>query len=36
MGYIYLITRGVVDYALYLKNFEKFAINGKLLEIEKL
>ena len=36
MGYIPLVTPRVVDYALYLKNFEKFAINDWLLEIVKL
>ena len=36
MGYIPLVTPRVVDYALYLKNFEKFAINYGLLEIVKL
>ena len=36
MGYIPLVTPRVVDYALYLKNFEKFAINDGLLEIVKL
>jgi hypothetical protein len=36
MGYIPLVTPRGVDYALYLKNFEKFAINNWVLEIVKL